>query len=732
MNGDKTASSPDSISLKGSIHKIVYYNDENSYLIARFIQEGKTEPLTIIGTVSAPVEGQHAVITGRWEYNPKFGSQFRITDYRESRPSTCDGIEKFLGSGLIPGIGPEMAKRIVKRFGEDTLSIIDDNPRYLTQVEGIGSKRVDMILSGWKQHRETRHIIITLNDMGLSSGLAQRVYAKYKNEAVPIIQQNPYRLAYELRGVGFHKADQIALASGKSPASPERITAAVYYFLHKASDGGHVYLPRHELVERLAKELSLACEPISDVVDEMASKLKIIIEPDKNGVPVYLKELYEAEHAVAAAVAHMIAEPVAKPINTNAAAILTSAQMMRIQLNDKLAERIAECINRRLFIITGGPGTGKTTVVKLLLALLRAAQEPFQMAAPTGRAAKRLQETTGCDAVTLHRLLEYLPATEQFQRNALFPLESGTVIVDEVSMVDITLMRHLIGAIRQGARLILVGDADQLPSVGPGDVLRHLLSVADVPVIKLTKIFRQAHDSYIVTNAHRINEGEKPVFPKTAGEQSDFYFIEKNGSEEILSLLKKVVVERIPASFGFNPFSDVQVLAPMRKGVLGVENLNRELQALLNSSSEQINAGFFTYKRGDKVMQTSNNYDLDVYNGDIGLIAAIDKEAGQVTVDYYGRTVVYEQPQLHEISPAYAISVHKSQGSEYSAVVMPLSDEHYIMLQRNLLYTAVTRAKKLVVLIGSNKALYRCLQNNRIRERYTYLADRCRFFMPAR
>ncbi|MEW6536735.1 MAG: ATP-dependent RecD-like DNA helicase [Candidatus Auribacterota bacterium] len=722
-----SAQQHNAVAVKGVVNRIVYRNEENSYIVARFVEEGKSEPITIVGFVTEPTEGQHAVITGRWEYNAKFGQQFRIQDYRQCLPSSREGIERFLGSGLIHGIGPEMAHRIVERFGEESLKVIDETPHRLKFVPGIGEKRIAMICEGWKQHREVRHILITLNDLGLSPSLAQRIYAKYKSEAVQVIETNPYRLAYELRGIGFHKADAIALNAGKSPESPHRIEAAIYYYLNQASEDGHLYLPRTVLVERLATELKLSADLIEPVISELAVHATIIIDDREDDLPVYLKDLYDYEQDTAARVAHLMKSEVRYHVKVSDQLLSSLAQRLKIELDPDIAELVKTCINRRLMIITGGPGTGKTTLVRLILALLHHAGQNVQLAAPTGRAAKRMHEATGDDAVTLHRLLEYMPAKNSFQRNSLFPIDAMNLIVDEVSMVDMPMMASLLPALKEGGRLILVGDADQLPSVGPGSVLQHLLDLDTLPRIQLTRIYRQAQNSDIVMNAHRINHGQPPVVANE--ENTDFFFIEKDTPDDILSIIQKLVAERIPAKFGYDPLRDIQVIAPMRKGVAGVENLNVVVQELLNKSTATLKCGNMTFKLGDKVMQIVNNYDLDVYNGDIGIVSFIDADAGQLSVDYYGRAVVYEQAGLHEITLAYAISVHKSQGSEYKVVVMPLSDEHYIMMQRNLLYTAVTRAKKLVVLVGSKKSLFRSLSNNRISQRYSLLSRRCRRFM---
>jgi len=710
------------VTMKGAFSRIVFRNPENNYIVARFIEEGKIEPYTVVGFVPNAVEGQFVVITGKWEYNPRFGPQIHLKSCQECTPSSREGIERFLGSGLIGGIGAEMAKRIVDTFGEKTLEIIDSVPGRLKEVEGIGKKRIKMIVEGWNKHKDTRHILITLNDIGLSQSLTLRIFNKYKENSVKIIENNPYRLAYELRGIGFHKADEIALKAGKSPSSPERIEAAVYYYLHDFSEEGDVYTPYNKLTEKIAHELQLPVNVIEPVIDDMASHEKIIIQQEYDDKPIYLKTLFEYEFYAAQKLARMINGKAKYPVKIDEKSLAETASKLKIQIDDELKKNLPEIINHQIILITGGPGTGKTTIVKLILELLRKSNQGFQLCAPTGRAAKRMQETTGYEASTIHRLLEYIPAKENFLRNTTFPIDTYNLIVDEVSMVDIFIMYNLLQAIKDGTRLILVGDADQLPSVGPGAVLQNLVSLDIIPKIVLKKIYRQAHDSLIVLNAHRINNSEEPILTPNA---TDFFFIQKDNPEEILDLIKILVKNRIPEKFGLDPIHDIQVISPMRKGKVGVENLNSVLQDLLNHNKKQLSYGGFTYKQGDKIMQIKNNYDLEVFNGDIGFITDIDEESGILTLNFEGREISYERAWLEDVSPAYAISVHKSQGSEYPAVIIPLAQEHYMMLQKNLLYTGVTRAKKLVVLVGSRRALYRCLHNNKIKERNSLLSIRC-------
>lgn len=713
------------VTMKGMVDKLVFTNPQNNYTVARFIEEGTQLQITIVGTVAGIVAGQHATVTGKWEYNPKFGAQLHISSYHECKPSSIEGIERFLGSGLIEGIGPEMAKRIVKKFKDQTLDIIDKQPGRLREISGIGHKRIKMISDGWKKHSSMRHIMVALHDLGLSSPLAMRIYNRYKEQALKVIEENPYRLAYEMRGIGFHKADDIALSAGQSPESPNRIQAGVLYYLRSNQDDGDVYTPRAKLIEKVAHELKLPAHIVEPVVDRMDTEQAIIVQKNHDGLPCYLKDMYEYETSVAERIALMSRLKPDSMIDINPNQLQGFAKKLRIQVGDELAQTLPQLINHQLLVITGGPGTGKTTLVRLLLALIAKERETVLLGAPTGRAAKRLNETTGREAMTIHRMLDYIPRLDKFQKNQADPLTADTVIIDEVSMLDMFVMFHLLNAVKPGTRLILVGDADQLPSVGPGAILQNLVSIEHIPTVRLTTIYRQAQNSYIVTNAHRINQGQRPVFPNDP-DTSDLFFIEKNEPADILDIIKKLVAQRIPEKFRFNPVHDVQVLSPMRKGLLGVDSLNNTLQELLNPAHLSLTYGDTTFKLGDKVMQTKNNYDIDVFNGDIGTITNIDTEADQLNINFYGKEITYERTWLEQISLAYAISVHKSQGSEYPAVVIPLTDQHFIMLQRNLLYTAITRGKQLVVLVGSQSALDRCLHNNQIKHRNSLLAERIR------
>ncbi|MCD6460013.1 ATP-dependent RecD-like DNA helicase [bacterium] len=709
------------VTLKGVIHKIVFLNKENNYAVARFLQDGKDEPVTAVGVIPDIAEGKYGVISGKWEYNQKFGPQIFVNSFRECRPSTCQGIEKFLGSGLIEGIGPEIASRIVAKFKEKTLDVIDSEPGRLSNVEGIGKKRLKQIVTAWQKNRDMRNILIALNDMGISSALATRIYNKYNKDTLSIIDKNPYRLAYDLHGVGFRKADEIAVATGITPDSPKRIEAALYYCLFNFTEEGDVYTPYRKLIDKTAYELKIPTHLVEEICLKMETAKKISIEKYNGDKLVYTQDMFTYESTIAQRLAKMAVMYPEHKISVTVPELKKLALKMKIEIDNELPEQLSHILNRRLAVVTGGPGTGKTTLVKLILSVLTAKHISVCLAAPTGRAAKRMHETTGFDAMTVHRLLEYNPAKNMFMKNEYDPLDTDTLILDETSMLDITCLFHILKALPSDCRLIMVGDSDQLPSVGPGAILQNLVDIKNVPKIKLTRIYRQAQNSYIVQNAHRINHGQKLLLPDSA---ADFFFIEQKSAESSLKIIKKIIKERIPNKFKFNPLNDIQVLSPMKKGILGVDSLNVCLQELLNKSVMSVSYANNIFKLGDKVMQTKNNYDLDVFNGDIGFISNIDEEAKEVTINFYGKRVVYEQSWLEQVCLAYAISIHKSQGSEYPAVVIPLTVQHVIMLQKNLLYTAVTRGKKLVVLVGEKDALYRCLNNNRITRRYSLLAQR--------
>ncbi|OPZ75461.1 MAG: ATP-dependent RecD-like DNA helicase [Firmicutes bacterium ADurb.Bin456] len=651
-----------------------------------------------------------------------------VEKYETVVPATINGIEKYLGSGLIKGIGPVMARRIVKVFGFSTLDVIETAPDELTKVDGIGPKRIGMIKRAWEEQKEIKEIMIFLQGHGVSASYSAKIFKKYGNASIDQVRENPYRLAADISGIGLITADRIARNMGIDSNSILRVKEGIIYVLNELINEGHVYYPLEPLLAKAAEMLKVDAEITTGAMAELQEEKRIIIE-DLPGQPpvkaVYLPAFYTAETNLARLLLNLNREPSPiRPINTDMA-LEWVAGKIGSNLAEKQKEAVVLSTQNKILIITGGPGTGKTTIIKAIIRIFRAMKLRILLAAPTGRAAKRMQEATGHEAKTIHRLLEYSPRKGGFEKNQESPLEADVIILDESSMIDLMLMYHLVKAVPLNATLILVGDINQLPSVGPGSVLKDLIESRGFKVITLTEIFRQARESRIVTNAHLINKGLFPVLKNPSGrELSDFYFIGENEPEEIINKILQLCYSRIPGRFGFHPVKDIQVLTPMHRGVLGAMNLNLRLQEHLNQNESRPLRGNKSFKVKDKVMQLTNNYDKSVYNGDAGTVTRIDMEEQEIQVDFEGRTVTYDFSELDELALAYAISVHKSQGSEYPAVIIPVVTQHYMLLQRNLIYTGITRGKKLVILIGSKKALAIAIKNNKTRDRYTRLKDR--------
>ena len=688
---------------------------------------GEREPVTVVGNLFAVHPGETLKLTGRWVNSRKFGRQFKAETCLPVLPATLTGIEKYLGSGLIKGIGPVMARRLTQKFGLRTLEIIEEEPEKLLAVEGIGPVRVEKIKKAWAGQKEIKEVILFLQGHGVSTTYAVKIYKAYGNNAVTLLRENPYRLATDISGIGFKTADKIAKNLGVPQDSPLRTQAGILFLLWEAAEEGHVFLPAEELVERAAQVLEVDAGLVRGALEELGKGDRVVVEDDPGGAgegnqAVYLRPLWAAEEKVAERLFRLSRAPAARPAVDPEKAAAWVQEVNALTLAENQKEALKKALTEKVLVITGGPGTGKTTLVKSILKIMEAKKQKVVLASPTGRAAKRLSEVTGREAKTIHRLLEYRPLEGRFARNEENPLEADLVIVDETSMVDVLLMNHLLKAVPLSAALILVGDADQLPSVGPGNVLKDIIASGAVATVALTEIFRQAGRSMIVVNAHRVNRGEFPVLKKEKG--LDFYFLEKKEPEEAVQEIKELVARKIPAAFGFRPVEDIQVLSPLRKGAAGVERLNQELQALLNPRGREVGRAGRIFRVDDKVMQIRNNYEKDVYNGDIGRIVQVDAEEQEVWVQFEDRRVSYDYADLDELVLAYAISVHKSQGSEYPAVVLPLLTQHYVMLQRNLLYTAITRAKKLLVIVGDKKALAMAVKNARLQKRYTGLRHR--------
>jgi exodeoxyribonuclease V alpha subunit len=718
--------------LEGQVERITYTNEETGYTVARLALSGGRESITIVGNLIAPVPGEMLKVKGAWLTHPKFGRQFKVTSHQSIVPATVIGIKKYLGSGLIKGIGPVMASRIVKQFGEKTLEIIDRNPHELHQVEGIGRKRIEMIDKAWKEQKEIREVMIFLQGHGVSPAYATKIFKRYGWDSIKLVSQNPYRLASDIFGIGFLTADKIAGSMGFEKNAPARVEAGILYVLHQLSEEGHVYFPYEPLVDKCGEILEVARELISKAIGAITLENRIVIEDlnqnleafQANHKAVYLKNFHSAETGIADHFLRLAGSPKKMRTVDVGKALKWVQEKIRLNFAAKQIDAIQSAVSEKVMVITGGPGTGKTTIINAVIRIYRELGARILLAAPTGRASKRMSEATGYPARTIHRLLEYNLQKGGFQRGPDHPLEVDVLIIDESSMIDTVLMVHLLSAVPSGATLILVGDVNQLPSVGAGNVLNDVIRSKNVPVVELREIFRQAANSGIIRNAHRINTGLLPEIQQEREALGDFYFIEQEEPEEVLRIIMELVCERIPKRFKLDPLEGIQVLAPMHKGTVGTENLNAKLQEALNPSGTAMVRGGRTFRLKDKVMQIRNNYEKEVFNGDIGRITAMDEETREVTVTYEGVPVLYEASDLDEIVHAYAISVHKSQGSEYPAVILPLLPQHYLLLQRNLIYTAVTRAKKLLVIVGSKNALATGVKNDKIARRYTYLAER--------
>lgn len=718
--------------LQGQVERITYNNEENGYSVLKVKVAGRKDLVAVVGSFVSITPGEVLRMEGSWGFHPRFGEQFKVEHYETVTPATVEGIRKYLGSGLIKGIGPVMAKRIISRFGEKTLEIIDQEVERLKEVQGIGSYRVQQIREAWEDQKEIRELIVFLRGQGVSAAYASRIFKHYGKESIAVLQENPYRLAMDVVGIGFVTADKIARNLGFPTDSPFRAEAGILYVLHEATEDGHVCVPGGWLLEHARELLQIPDSILEKALSGLLTDGRLIQHSlsaeaaaafgDKEAL--YLRGYQVAEAQVARRLAFLQAfQRLQRPIDPGRA-ISWLETRLPFRLAPQQEEAVKQALTEKVVVITGGPGTGKTTLIQAILAVYRQLDARVCLAAPTGRAAKRLSEAARHPASTLHRLLEFSPRLGGFQRNEQKPLSADLIIVDETSMLDILLMHYLLKAIPNQATLVLVGDGDQLPSVGPGNVLQDLIASERFPVVRLTEIFRQARESHIIVNAHRIREGNFPQLYTTSDNLQDFYFIEKEDPEEVLRIILKLCTERIPQRFGLDPVEDIQVLSPMHRGVIGTQHLNTGLQEALNPQPRSIERVGRMFRLNDKVMQIRNNYDKDVYNGDLGRIRTIDMENHEVQVEVDGRSVAYDFSELDELMLAYAVSVHKAQGSEYPAVVIPLLTQHYLMLQRNLLYTAITRARKLVVIVGSKKALAIAVGNNRTQRRFTLLRER--------
>jgi exodeoxyribonuclease V alpha subunit len=718
--------------LQGQIERITYTNEENGFTIARLKVYGQRDLVTVVGNLMAPTPGEILKMKGEWADHAKYGEQFKIVQYKTAVPASVYGITKYLGSGLIKGIGPVMAKRIVKQFGKETLDVIENDIEKLAEIDGIGKKRIGMIKNAWQDQKEIREVMLFLQTHNVSSGYATKIFKHYGNRSIQVVKENPYRLATDIFGIGFVTADHIAEKLGFSKDSELRAEAGILYVLHQLADEGHVYYPYEALVKKCQEILAVDREVIVKAFGTIAVDKRIVIEDlnehieefAENKKAVYLAKFHVSETRIATRLKRLVKAPGSIREIDPDKAIEWVQKQLAITLAGRQVEAVKCAVANKVMVITGGPGTGKTTIINAILKIFSTLKVNIMLSAPTGRAAKRMTEATGHKAKTIHRMLEYSIRKGGFRKNVDYPLDCDLLIVDEASMIDTILMHHLLKGIPPTATFILVGDVDQLPSVGAGNVLGDIIASGAIPVVELNEIFRQAKESLIIVNAHKINSGLLPSPKQSANKLDDFYFIEQEDPEEVVRIILELAKERIPERFGFDAVDDIQVLTPMHKGVVGAGNLNVELQSTLNPGQGGVMRGNRNYRLNDKVMQIKNNYDKEVFNGDIGRITRIDQEARKVTISFDGRDRAYDYTDLDEIILAYAVSVHKSQGSDYHAVIIPIVIQHYILLQRNLIYTAITRGRKLVVMVGTRKALAIGVKNDKTKRRYTYLRYR--------
>lgn len=735
---------PDAVEISGTVERVIFHNEENGYTVLRLMpasvnsgggDSGLTRPrdsVSCVGHMVNPQAGVQMKLGGRWVNNTRFGRQIEFSHAEEMLPATSEGIRLYLSSGLIKGVGEEMASRIVKAFGTDTIRVLDEEPERLLKVRGVGQKSLERIRASWSEHRGIRDLLLFLQPHGITPAYAVRIYRAYGADALGIVRENPYRLAMDIHGIGFVTADAAARKLGFEHDHPLRVQAGTLYVLQKATDDGNVYLPQTALMEAVCAQLGVDEDLVSDALAALEADERIVREdmdmPGPDGTQpetgVYLRRYFHCESKTAFYLQRLMRSPKSIRFENPDALVDKVVGELNISLAPEQLEAVRTSARSKVMVLTGGPGTGKTTIINAIIRLFAEVRARILLAAPTGRAAKRMAETSGRESRTIHRLLEYSPKEDGFARNEDSPLACGLLVVDEASMMDTLLFYHLLKAVPLGATLVLVGDVHQLPSVGPGNVLADIIASGVVPVVELTEIFRQSAESEIICNAHLINRGEVPSLESSKDRLSDFYFIHQNDPEKAADLMVDLVRNHIPRRFGLDPVDDIQVLTPMHKGAVGAGHMNTRLQEALNPNGLEVRRGERAFRLHDKVMQIRNNYDKDVFNGDMGRISFLDLADRTLSVTFDERVVPYEFDELDELAPAYAISIHKSQGSEYPAVVIPIMMQHYVLLQRNLIYTGATRGKKLVILVGESRALHMAVKNNKTRKRYTRLAER--------
>jgi len=716
-------------SLDGEVISVLFHNPENNYVVARISSPGEPGQVTIVGNLGWIAPGERVSLTGEWTEHPKFGRQFKASTCSQTMPATLNGIRRYLASGMIRGVGPELAGRMLKRFGKQVLDILEEEPRKLLEVEGIGPKKLEKIEESWREQREIRSLILFLQSHEVPPTYAGRIFQRYGTRAVEKLQENPYDLAYDIRGIGFKTADRMALKLGFTPESPQRIEALIVYLLFQMSEQGHIFYPKNELFAKAGSQAEgLGEELLEQALARLGERKQVQVQPlpeQDIDQAVFLRHFYRYEMEIAERLAGLAGHPQGISGKRLAGAVAKQERAFGLALSEEQRSAVHEACRNKVSIITGGPGTGKTTITRIIVSALKSLGLSVKLAAPTGRAAKRLAEATGHSASTIHRLLGFQPGGD-FAYNEEKKLKAEALVLDEASMLDCQLLVHLLRALPLTCRLIIIGDVNQLPSVGPGNVLEDMLESRAIPSAKLTRIYRQARESMVVMNAHRINQGEFPLASQKKPPEADFFWVEQTDVQRVQELILQMVCRRIPEIYGLDPIRDVQVLTPMHKGAVGTFELNSLLQSRLNPSGPGLTSGNRLFRVGDRVLQMRNNYEKEVFNGDLGLIRRVDLEEGELLIDFDGETKRYEQSELDELSLAYCISVHKSQGSEYPAVLLPVVTQHYLLLKRNLIYTALTRARRLAVLVGDKKALAMGIKNRKQELRYTHLEFRLR------
>jgi exodeoxyribonuclease V alpha subunit len=731
-----TPASPPTESLQGVIERLTFHSEETGYTVARVKAPRTSELITIVGNFANIQAGQTLQLEGIWRDHPKYGQQFQVTQYRETKPATLTGLEKYLGSGLIKGVGGVTAKRIVAHFGLETLDIIENQIERLSEVPGIAQKRVKMIQEAWAAQKAIKEVMLFLQGHGVSTTYAVKIYKQYGDDSIAIVTKNPYQLATDIYGIGFVIADAIARKVGIDPSSEFRYRCGILHVLSEAAEEGHCFLPQAELSDRTVNRLTVAdhqpdLAQISALILTMAKDGELVVQMGvgelEEQVICYSPPFYGAEFKLAERLLYLLSEPVTIDLERVQRWIDRFTEKTGLQLSAQQRQAVEMAAQHRVMVLTGGPGTGKTFCTRTIVALWKAMGKAIALASPTGRAAQRLSEMTGQEAKTIHRLLEFDPSNFKFKRDGENVLPVEAIVVDEASMLDLFLANSLIKAVPLDAQLLLVGDIDQLPSVGAGNVLADLIHSNRIPVVRLTEVFRQAQTSQIVSNAHRINHGQFPALEPVSNQpQSDCLWLAAPEPEQGVQAIRDLITDLIP-SLGFEPSRDVQVLCPMTRGVVGTRNLNKVMQELINPASyakSELTRGGMTLRMGDRIIQQVNDYNREVFNGDMGVIEAIDPEEQSIQVQFSDRLVTYDSADINEITLAWSVSIHKSQGSEYPVVILPLYMQHYLMLSRNLLYTGLTRARKLAILVAPQKAIALAIRQIRDQQRYTLLAQR--------